>query len=192
LILLVDNYDSFTYNLFQLLSVLKATVQVRRNDEIATEEVRDLRPKGIVISPGPGQPASAGVSCDVLQELGGETPILGVCLGHQCVAASFGARVVRADTLMHGKISRVFHDGSGVFAGLPTPFDAVRYHSLAVDRRSLPDCLQITAQADDGTIMGLRHRQLPIEGVQFHPESVLTHEGPRLVQNFLRACGETA
>jgi anthranilate synthase/aminodeoxychorismate synthase-like glutamine amidotransferase len=190
MILLLDNYDSFTYNLFQLLSVLKAKVEVRRNDEIDVDAVGALRPTGIVISPGPGDPGEAGVSCDVLQRMGPETPVLGVCLGHQCMGAAFGARIVRGERPMHGKTSRVFHSGTGVFAGLPSPFEAVRYHSLVVDRGSVPDCLEITAEADDGTIMGLRHRNYPIEGVQFHPESVLTKDGPRLVENFLRQCAE--
>jgi anthranilate synthase/aminodeoxychorismate synthase-like glutamine amidotransferase len=188
MILLLDNYDSFTYNLFQLLSVLRAEVQVRRNDEVEIADVAGLRPDGIVISPGPGDPAEAGVSCAVLQRLGRDTPVLGVCLGHQCLGAAFGARVVRGERPMHGKTSRVFHTGSGVYAGLPSPFEAVRYHSLVVDRGSLPGCLEITAEADDGTIMGLRHREYPIEGVQFHPESVLTLEGPKLVENFLQLC----
>jgi anthranilate synthase/aminodeoxychorismate synthase-like glutamine amidotransferase len=188
MILLIDNYDSFTYNLFQLLSILKADVEVRRNDEIDVDEVSALRPDGIVISPGPGDPKGAGVACDILERIGMQTPVLGVCLGHQCVGASFGARVVRGEKPMHGKTSRVFHSGAGVFAGLPSPFEAVRYHSLVVDRDSVPDCLEITADADDGTIMGLRHREFPIEGVQFHPESVLTREGPKLVENFLRNC----
>jgi anthranilate synthase/aminodeoxychorismate synthase-like glutamine amidotransferase len=188
MILLVDNYDSFTYNLFQLLSVLKADVQVRRNDEIALGEVEGLQPDGVVISPGPGEPDEAGVSCGILTSIGRETPILGVCLGHQCVGAAFGARVVRGERPMHGKTSRVFHSGTGVFAGLPSPFEAVRYHSLVVDRGSIPDCLEITAESDDGAIMGMRHREYPIEGVQFHPESVLTREGPRLVENFLERC----
>lgn len=188
MILLIDNYDSFTYNLYQLLSTLDATVEVRRNDSLDTEDARRMRPRGIVISPGPGDPSGAGVSCDLLAQP--DTPVLGVCLGHQCVGAAYGARIVRAPVLMHGKISTVFHRGQGVFAGVPSPFEAVRYHSLTVDRDTLPDCLEVTAETEDGTIMGLRHRDLPVEGVQFHPESVLTREGSRIMENFLRACGE--
>jgi anthranilate synthase/aminodeoxychorismate synthase-like glutamine amidotransferase len=189
-ILLVDNYDSFTYNLFQLLSMLKAEVHVLRNDQFTTSDVRSLAPRGIVISPGPGEPSGAGLSQPLVRELGKDTPVLGVCLGLQCAGSAFGARVVRADRLMHGKTSRVFHDGIGLFSGIPSPFEAVRYHSLAVERTSIPECLEVTAEADDGTVMGLRHREYPIEGVQFHPESVLTKDGPKLVANFLRACGE--
>lgn len=192
MILLIDNYDSFTYNLYQLLSVLEADVEVRRNDALTSDEIRALEPAGIVISPGPGTPSHAGVSCDVLTDLGATLPILGVCLGHQCVGAAFGARVIRAPQLMHGKSSAVFHHGEGVFAGLPNPFQAVRYHSLTVERESLPDCLEITAETEDGIIMGLRHRTLAIEGVQFHPESVLTLDGPQLVRNFLQQAGEVA
>jgi anthranilate synthase/aminodeoxychorismate synthase-like glutamine amidotransferase len=186
IILLVDNYDSFTYNLYQLLSVLGADVEVRRNDEIIPDELARLAPEGIVISPGPGTPKDAGTSCDLVMRA--EVPVLGVCLGLQCVGAAFGGRVVRAPTLMHGKISLVHHCGEGIFAGLTNPVEAVRYHSLAVDRASLPDCLEIIAETEDRTIMGLRHRERPIEGVQFHPESVLTREGPQLVGNFLRMC----
>jgi anthranilate synthase/aminodeoxychorismate synthase-like glutamine amidotransferase len=188
MILLIDNYDSFTYNVYQLLSVLGAEVEVRRNDEISLDEIRDMGPSGIVISPGPGDPSEAGISCDVLRELGAETPILGVCLGHQCIAAAFGGSIVRAPELMHGKTSTVHHRDEGVFFGLPSPFSAVRYHSLSVDRASLPPCLEITAETESGVIMGLRHRELAIEGVQFHPESVLTLEGPKVLKNFLQRC----
>jgi anthranilate synthase/aminodeoxychorismate synthase-like glutamine amidotransferase len=187
MILLIDNYDSFTYNLFQLLSVLGAEVEVRRNDALSVEEVRSLRPDGIVVSPGPGDPSQAGISCRVVQDLGKEIPMLGVCLGLQCLAAAYGGRIVRARELMHGKISQVRHEGQGVFAGMPSPFEAVRYHSLAVDPATLPNCLEVTARAADGTIMGLRHRDRPSEGVQFHPESILSREGPQLVQNFLNS-----
>lgn len=189
MILLVDNYDSFTYNLYQVLSVLGAEVEVHRNDALSGETIRRLQPAGIVVSPGPGGPQDAGVSCEVLSSGGWEIPVLGVCLGHQCIGAVFGGRVVRASDIMHGKTSLVYHQREGVFAGLPSPFEAVRYHSLVVDRASLPDCLQITARTTEGTIMGLRHRELPIEGVQFHPESVLTREGPQLLHNFLARCG---
>ena len=192
MILLVDNYDSFTYNLYQALSQLGACVQVRRNDTICVDEVRALRPGGIVISPGPGDPTEAGVCCDLIRQLGPQIPVLGVCLGHQCIGAAFGGRVVGATQLMHGKTSLVYHQGTGVFGDLPSPFEAVRYHSLVIDRESLPSCLAVTAQTADGTIMGIRHRKLAIEGVQFHPESVLTLEGPRLLQNFLERSGEVS
>ncbi|GAC1322691.1 MAG: aminodeoxychorismate/anthranilate synthase component II [Chloroflexota bacterium] len=188
MIVLVDNYDSFTYNLFQVLASLGAPVEVRRNDEVSVDEIRTMRPDGIVISPGPGDPDGAGVSKDVLRALGSDIPVLGVCLGHQCVGAAFGGRVISAPELMHGKTSLVYHSSRGVFAGLPSPFEAVRYHSLTVDRESLPNCLEITAQTSDGTIMGLKHRDLQVEGVQFHPESILTRDGPRLLENFLRRC----
>ncbi len=186
MILLIDNYDSFTYNVFQLLSVLGAQVAVRRNDELSLREVATLRPAGIVISPGPGDPAQAGVSCDVIHRFGPTVPILGICLGHQCIAASFGGHILRAQELMHGKTSRIHHQGAGIMGGLPMPFPAVRYHSLAVDPATLPTCLEITAQTEDGTIMGLRHREYPVEGVQFHPESVLSTDGPSLVRNWLQ------
>ena len=192
MILLIDNYDSFTYNLYQALAALGASVEVRRNDAIAADEVESLSPRGVVISPGPGRPSDAGVSCDVLQSVGGRVPLLGVCLGHQCIGATFGAAIGPALELMHGKTSQVYHRGVGVFAGLPSPFEAVRYHSLVVDRSTLSGDLEVTAETEDGTIMGLRHRDLPIEGVQFHPESIMTREGPGLLRNFLLACGEIA
>ncbi|PZS03077.1 MAG: anthranilate/aminodeoxychorismate synthase component II, partial [Chloroflexi bacterium] len=173
MMLLIDNYDSFTYNLYQALAMLGAEVRVVRNDQVSFDEIRNMRPDGIVISPGPGNPSHAGVSNDVLRDTPREAPVLGVCLGHQCVGAAFGARVGPAADLMHGKISLVFHSSQGLFEGLPSPFEAVRYHSLAVERDSIPECLEITAQTSDGTIMGLRHRSLDIEGVQFHPESIL-------------------
>lgn len=190
MILLIDNYDSFTYNLYQLLSVLGASVDVVRNDELTLIEAREHTANGIVISPGPGAPSSAGVSCDILRDGPQHTPVLGVCLGHQCIGEVFGGRVVAAPELRHGKTSLIHHDGVGVFSGLPSPFQAVRYHSLAIDPHSLPPSLTVTARADDGTIMGLKHVERPVEGVQFHPESILTHEGPALVRNFLLACGE--
>lgn len=189
MILLIDNYDSFTYNVFQLLSELGAAVVVRRNTDVTVEEVAAWKPAGIVISPGPGDPSSAGVSCHLLRDLGESVPILGVCLGHQCVAAAFGARVVRARTLMHGKTSLVYHGGEGLFESIPSPFEAVRYHSLVVERQSLPSTLEVTAQTSDGTVMGIRRRGTRVEGVQFHPESVLTREGPALMRNFLARCG---
>ena len=188
MILLLDNYDSFTYNLYQVLSTLGVDVTVRRNDEITVNEIRAMRPAGIVVSPGPGTPSEAGVSCDVMREVAPTVPTLGVCLGHQCIAAAFGGRVVGAPVLMHGKTSQVFHAQIGVLEHLPSPFQAVRYHSLIVDEPSLPASLEVTARSEDGTIMGLRHRELPIEGVQFHPESVLTLDGPRLLKNFVERC----
>jgi anthranilate synthase component II len=185
MLLLVDNYDSFTYNLYQYLAELGADVLVRRNDALSVLDVTRLAPERIVISPGPGAPAGAGVSVDLIRELGGQVPILGVCLGHQCIGEAYGGRIVRAPELRHGKASAVRHDGRGVVAGLADPFQAIRYHSLVVERQSLPDCLEVSAWTDDGLIMGLRHRELAVEGVQFHPESVLTEGGHRLLANFL-------
>ncbi len=186
MILLLDNYDSFTFNLYQALSELGADVVVRRNDTVTVGEVERLVPNldGIVISPGPCTPGEAGISVPLVQRLAGAVPILGVCLGHQAIGAAFGGTIVRAPRLMHGKVSIIAHDGAGVFSGLPNPFQATRYHSLVVDRSSLPPELEITAEAD-GLIMGLRHRALPIEGVQFHPESILTPTGNDLLANFL-------
>jgi len=186
-ILLIDNYDSFTYNLYQVLSTLGADVEVHRNDTLTIDEVYALHPAGIVISPGPGRPDDAGISVDIIRDADGSIPILGVCLGHQCIGAAFGGRVDQAPTLMHGKVSTIRHTGRGVFAGLPRPMDVVRYHSLVVGT-DLPDCLEVTAETDDGVIMGVRHRTLPIEGVQFHPESILTRQGPDLLANFVRKC----
>ena len=188
-VLIVDNYDSFTYNLVQELGELDADPIVFRNDAIDVAGIRGIGADGIVISPGPGRPEDGGVSMAVVAELGGESPILGVCLGHQCIGQVFGARVVLAPELMHGKTSPIFHTGVGVFADMPNPFEATRYHSLIVDRDSLPDILEVTAETADGIVMGLRHRDLPIEGVQFHPESILTDVGPDLLANFLRALG---
>lgn len=190
MLLLIDNYDSFTYNLYQYLWELGAEVVVRRNDEVTIAEIEQLQPERIVISPGPGNPDGAGVSVEVVRRFGAATPLLGVCLGHQCIGAAFGGRVVHAETLMHGKSSLVYHDGRSVLAGLPSPFEAIRYHSLVVDRRSLPDCLDVTAQTATGTIMGMRHRDYPIHGVQFHPESIMTAVGKDLLRNFLE--GERA
>ncbi|HTZ10256.1 MAG TPA: aminodeoxychorismate/anthranilate synthase component II [Acidimicrobiales bacterium] len=186
-VLLIDNYDSFTYNLVQELGELGADPVVARNDAIDVAGIRALGPDGVIISPGPGRPEDGGVSMAVVAELGGEVPILGVCLGHQCIGQVFGGRVVPAPELMHGKTSAVHHAGQGVLAGLPDPFEATRYHSLVVERDGLPIVLEITAETADGVIMGLRHRRLPIEGVQFHPESILTPTGPALLANFLRA-----
>ncbi len=187
MILLIDNYDSFTYNLYQYLCELGAEVRVARNDAITVHEVRELAPERIVIAPGPCTPGEAGLSVDLIQELAGQVPILGVCLGHQAIGAAFGARVVRAPMVMHGKTSSITHDGRGIFSRLPNPFTATRYHSLLVEEDSLPDCLEITARSEDGVIMGLRHRECDISGVQFHPESILTTGGHRLLANFIGA-----
>ena len=184
MVLLIDNYDSFTWNLAQYLGELGAAPLVKRNDEITLDEVAELRPARIVISPGPGRPEGAGISIEVIRRFGAQTPILGVCLGHQSIGLAFGGEVVRAPELMHGKVSSVGHDGKGVFKGISQPFTAGRYHSLIV-AGPLPADLEATAHADDGTLMGLRHRHLPIHGVQFHPESVLTAEGHQLLRNFL-------
>lgn len=184
-LLMIDNYDSFTYNLVQYLGELGATVEVRRNDAVDVPGVRALKPDAIVISPGPCTPAQAGVSVELLRELAGEFPMLGVCLGHQCIGEAFGGKVVRASRLMHGKTSPVLHDGKTIFRTVPSPFEAMRYHSLLVAAGSLPDCLEVSARTAEGEIMGLRHRRHPIEGVQFHPESIGTLEGKRLLKNFL-------
>jgi anthranilate synthase/aminodeoxychorismate synthase-like glutamine amidotransferase len=184
-VLLIDNYDSFTYNLYQYLSELGAEVVVRRNDQISPDEIEELAARRIVISPGPGDPDDAGVSVEVIRRFGSRLPLLGVCLGHQCIGAAFGGRVVHADALMHGKSSLVYHEGKSILRDLPSPFEAIRYHSLVVDRATLPDCLEITAQTATGTIMGLRHRVYPIYGVQFHPESIRTVVGKDLLRNFL-------
>ncbi len=184
-VVMIDNYDSFTFNLVQYLRELGAAVEVYRNDRIRAEEVRAMRPARIVLSPGPCTPAEAGICCELIGALGAEVPILGVCLGHQCIGAAYGGRVVRAGRLMHGKTSPILHDGRGVFAGLPRPFAATRYHSLLVERESLPDCLEISAETAEGEIMGLRHTRHPVEGVQFHPESVLTEAGKALLANFM-------
>jgi anthranilate synthase component 2 len=184
-ILLLDNYDSFTYNLYQYLSELGATVDVRRNDEIEVDDVRELAPDKIVISPGPCTPAEAGISLPLIRELGIEIPILGVCLGHQAIGAAYGGKVIRAPEPVHGKQSPILHGGQGVFADLPSPFAATRYHSLVVERDTLPQELEVTAETADGLIMGLRHRTLPVEGIQFHPESYTTEHGKQLLKNFL-------
>ena len=186
MLLVLDNYDSFTYNLVQYFGELGADPVVKRNDEVTIEDIRALAPERICISPGPGTPADSGVSRDIIRELGPTLPVLGVCLGHQCIGEVFGGEVVRAGRLMHGKTSPILHRGDGVFADLPSPFEATRYHSLLVRRDSVPDCLEINAETAEGEIMGLRHREFPIHGVQFHPESILTSEGKRLLGNFLR------
>ena len=190
MLLMIDNYDSFTFNLVQYFGELGEDVRVIRNDEMTLAALRALRPSTIVISPGPGTPDDAGVSLEILQRLGGEVPVFGVCLGHQSIGQAFGGKVIRAKEIMHGKTSMIHHAGKGVFAGLPVPFEATRYHSLVVEQESLPDCLEVTAwteQADGSLdeIMGLRHRTLPIEGVQFHPESILTQHGHAMLRNFI-------
>ena len=186
MILVLDNYDSFTYNLVQYLGELGAEVQVFRNDEISVDALEALQPEGIVISPGPCTPTEAGISLALIARLAGKLPILGVCIGHQAIGQAFGGRVVRARQVMHGKVSRIRHDGRGVFAGLPEEFLATRYHSLVVERATLPEALSVTAQSEDGEIMGLRHRALAVEGVQFHPEALLTEHGHKMLENFLR------
>ncbi|RMF82734.1 MAG: aminodeoxychorismate/anthranilate synthase component II [Nitrospirae bacterium] len=185
MVLIIDNYDSFTYNLVQYLGELGAEVEVYRNDRITVEEIRELAPSHLVISPGPCTPKEAGISVAAVRALAGEVPILGVCLGHQSIGEAFGGRVVPAKVLMHGKTSMIHHDGRGLFAGLPNPFEATRYHSLAVAREGLPPVLEVSAWTEDGEVMGLRHRELPVVGVQFHPESILTREGKALLGNFL-------
>jgi anthranilate synthase/aminodeoxychorismate synthase-like glutamine amidotransferase len=184
-ILLVDNYDSFTYNLYQYLGELGSTTRVVRNDELSAEAALALGPSAVVISPGPGNPDQAGISLELIRQAAGRVPLLGVCLGHQALGQAFGGRVVRAPKLMHGKVSSIHHDGRTVFAGLPHPFTATRYHSLVVDRASVPESLEVSAWTDDGLVMGLRHRRHPLEGVQFHPESILTTSGKDLLRNFL-------
>ncbi|MFZ9874942.1 MAG: anthranilate synthase component II [Candidatus Methylacidiphilales bacterium] len=186
MLLVIDNYDSFTYNLVQYFGELGAEPVVKRNDTISPEEIGKLKPTRIVISPGPGKPTDAGISMEVIRRMGPTTPILGVCLGHQCIAEVFGGKVIRADRLMHGKTSPIRHQGTGVFAGLPNPFEATRYHSLIVERSSVPACLQVTADTAEEEIMGLQHREFPVHGVQFHPESILSREGKDLLRNFLK------
>jgi anthranilate synthase/aminodeoxychorismate synthase-like glutamine amidotransferase len=185
-LLVIDNYDSFTYNLVQYFGELGANVVIKRNDDVSVEEIKQVQPERICISPGPGRPENAGISSDIIRELGPTIPTLGVCLGHQCIAEVFGGQVVRAERLMHGKTSNIRHNNRGVFEGLAQPLEATRYHSLIVRRESLPDSLEITAETGEGEIMGLQHRQLPVHGVQFHPESILTGEGKKLLANFLR------
>ena len=183
-VLVIDNYDSFTYNLVQYLGELGAEVLVRRNDEVTPEEVAALRPDRIVVSPGPCTPNEAGISVELIEKVGGGTPLLGVCLGHQSIGQAYGARIVRGEPV-HGKTAKILHDGEGVYAGLDQGFEATRYHSLVIEPESMPDCLVVTSRTEDGTIMGVRHRDFPVEGVQFHPESVLTRQGRDLLKNFL-------
>jgi len=186
MLLMLDNYDSFTYNLVQYFGELGQEVVVHRNDEITIEEIEALNPKYLVVSPGPCSPSEAGISLAAIHHFSGKLPILGVCLGHQAIGQAFGGRVIHAQTLMHGKVSALQHHNTGVFAGLPSPFTVTRYHSLAIERASLPDCLDITAWTDDGEIMGVRHKTLPIEGVQFHPESILTEHGHAMLDHFIK------
>lgn len=192
MILVIDNYDSFTYNIVQQLGELGAEIEVIRNDQLTLDDIRRMNPSHIVISPGPGTPDDGGVSLDVIREFGPTTPVLGVCLGHQCIGQAFGGVVDRAPKLMHGKTSMVSHNDDGLFEGLSNPFMATRYHSLVVEQPTLPDVLEVTARADDGQIMGVRHKTYPVFGVQFHPESILTVEGPKLFANFLKIVPVTA
>ncbi len=185
MLLLIDNYDSFTYNLAQYFGELGCELVIKRNDEISPDEIAVLAPKHICISPGPCTPHEAGISKDIVLRFGSKIPMLGVCLGHQCIAEAYGGKIVRASTLMHGKSSTIRHNGSGLFTDLPAPFEAGRYHSLAVERSSFPKCLEIIAESDDGEIMALRHREFPVYGVQFHPESVLTRDGKKILARFL-------
>ena len=185
MILVIDNYDSFTYNLVQYLGELGAETRVFRNDEIALGDIEAMSPSHIVISPGPCTPDEAGITLRLIERMAGKVPILGVCLGHQAIGQAFGGKVVRAPQVMHGKVSRIRHDGSGVFSEVPNEFVATRYHSLVVERATVPGCLTVTAQSEDGSIMGLRHRSLPVEGVQFHPEALLTEHGHKMLQNFI-------
>ncbi len=185
MIVMLDNYDSFTYNLVQYLGELGAEVRVFRNDEVRVQEIENLSPSHIVISPGPGTPGEAGITLELIGRMAGRVPILGVCLGHQAIGQAFGGKVVRAKRVMHGKVSHIRHDGDGVYFQVPNEFIATRYHSLVVERPSLPGCLAVSAESEDGEIMGLRHRDLPVEGVQFHPEALLTEHGHRMLQNFL-------
>ncbi len=182
---MIDNYDSFTYNLVQYLRELGAGVEVHRNDRISLGQIRAMRPERIVLSPGPCTPSEAGICCDLIRAFGPATPLLGVCLGHQCIGAAYGGRIVRATRLMHGKTSPIRHDGRTLFADLPNPFEATRYHSLLIERESLPACLAVSAETAEGEIMGVRHQSHPVEGVQFHPESILTRPGKALLRNFL-------
>ncbi|MCX7724585.1 MAG: aminodeoxychorismate/anthranilate synthase component II [Thermodesulfovibrio sp.] len=186
MILLIDNYDSFTYNLYQYVGEINPNIVVYRNDQITIKQIEELNPEKIIISPGPCTPSEAGISIDVIKHFAGKIPILGVCLGHQAIGAAFGARVIRSHEIMHGKTSLIYHDGKTIFKGLPNPFEATRYHSLIIERETLPECLTVSAWTSNGIIMGIRHKKYIIEGVQFHPESILTKVGKDLLKNFLR------
>lgn len=186
MLVMIDNYDSFTYNLVQYLRMLGTEIQVYRNDALTLEALEAMKPEGIVISPGPGRPDTAGISMDIIKHFAGKVPILGVCLGHQSIGQAFGGTIVSARKLMHGKTSMVTSDGKNLFHGMNKPFQAMRYHSLAVERESLPDCFEITAESEDGEIMGIRHKEMMIEGIQFHPESIMTPQGKRMLRNFLK------
>ena len=187
MILMIDNYDSFTYNLVQHFGELGANLKVYRNDKISIDEIKKMRPKKIVISPGPSNPNNAGISLEVIEVFKEKLPIMGVCLGHQCLGQAFGGKIIRAGKLMHGKTSKIKHDGKGLFKGLENPFEATRYHSLVIDKKTIPSCFEITATSEDKEIMGIRHKRLPLCGVQFHPESILTVAGKKLLNNFLKA-----
>lgn len=189
MILVIDNYDSFTYNLVQYLGELNAQMEIYRNDKISIDQIKEKSPGAILISPGPCTPNEAGISVELIRRLGPKIPILGVCLGHQAIGQAFGAKVIRAPYLMHGKVSQIEHDGRTIFEGIPSPFTATRYHSLIIERESCPDVLQVSAQTDDGLIMAVRHRHYPVEGIQFHPESILTDNGKKLLKNFLDGSG---
>jgi para-aminobenzoate synthetase component 2 len=186
MILVIDNYDSFTYNLVQYLGELKADMRIFRNDQITVEQARELKPERVLVSPGPCSPNESGLSNDIIRAFGGEVPVFGVCLGHQCIGHAFGANVVVNYRMMHGKTSMIKHNGRDLFEGMPNPFPATRYHSLVIQRDTLPDCLEVTAETEEGEIMGIRHKELPIWGVQFHPESILTENGRQILQNFLK------
>ncbi len=188
MLIMIDNYDSFTYNLVQYLRMLGTEINVFRNDEITITELEKLKPEGIVISPGPGRPSSAGLSLDIIKHFSGKIPILGVCLGHQSIGQAFGAKIISAKKLMHGKTSLINSDYKQLFTGMKKPFQAMRYHSLAIEEKTLPDCFDITARTDDGEIMGIRHKEFILEGIQFHPESIMTPVGKRLLRNFLKIC----
>jgi len=186
MILVIDNYDSFTYNLVQYLGELKADLKVLRNDAITLDEIKKMRPSRILISPGPGRPEDAGITVELIKTFAGKLPILGVCLGHQAIGYAFGGKIIGAKRLMHGKVSQISHDGKDLFRGLPNPFEATRYHSLVIDSKALPDCLKVTATSEDKEIMGVRHKKFALYGVQFHPESILTEGGMKLLENFLK------
>ena len=190
MIFVLDNFDSFTYNLVQYLYLLNQEVTVLRNNAVTVEEIFSMNPEAILLSPGPGRPESAGIMIELLKSVAGKIPVLGVCLGHQAIGAAFGGNIIHARNIMHGKISEITHDGKGLFAGLTSPFKAVRYHSLVIDPETLPECLEVTARSDDGEIMGIRHKTLPLEGIQYHPESILTATGKRQLANFLTEAAE--